>query len=214
MGPGDGEVLVAPLWCGICGTDVHEYTDGPIVTPVDPHPLTGARNPQVLGHEFSAEVLEVGGGVTNVGRGPGVGDAADLLRALLLLPARPAPPVRHDGVHRAEPPLGRPRRGRDRVGRSADPHPRRARRPAGRPRRTDRRVRGGVDRAGVGPAVPCSSPAPGRSACSAPSTPSPAGRRRSSCPNPNPGGDRSPRRSASRRRSIRQLWTSSKPCTS
>ena len=68
-GPGDAEVLVAPLWCGICGTDVHEYTDGPIVTPVDPHPLTGAANPQVLGHEFSAEVLEVGGGVTNVRSG-------------------------------------------------------------------------------------------------------------------------------------------------
>ena len=62
-------MLVAPLWCGICGTDVHEYTDGPIVTPVDPHPLTGATNPQVLGHEFSAEVLEVGGGVTNVRSG-------------------------------------------------------------------------------------------------------------------------------------------------
>ena len=36
-GPADGQVLVAPLWCGICGTDVHEYTDGPIVTPVDAH---------------------------------------------------------------------------------------------------------------------------------------------------------------------------------
>ena len=68
-GPAEGEVLVAPLWCGICGTDVHEYTDGPIVTPVDPHPLTGATNPQVLGHEFSAEILEVGVGVTNVKAG-------------------------------------------------------------------------------------------------------------------------------------------------
>jgi (R,R)-butanediol dehydrogenase / meso-butanediol dehydrogenase / diacetyl reductase len=64
--PAGGEVLVTPLWCGICGTDVHEYTDGPIVTPVEPHPLTGATNPQVLGHEFSAEVVEVGGDVTNV----------------------------------------------------------------------------------------------------------------------------------------------------
>ena len=68
-GPADGEVLVAPLWCGICGTDVHEYTDGPIVTPVDPHPLTGATNPQVLGHEFSAEILEVGVGVTDIKAG-------------------------------------------------------------------------------------------------------------------------------------------------
>lgn len=68
-GPGDGEVLVAPLWCGICGTDLHEYTDGPIVTPVEPHPLTGATNPQILGHEFAAEVVEVGRNVTSVKAG-------------------------------------------------------------------------------------------------------------------------------------------------
>ncbi|MDH3755263.1 MAG: 2,3-butanediol dehydrogenase [Acidimicrobiia bacterium] len=65
-GPAAGEVLVAPMLCGICGTDVHEFTHGPIVTPVEPHPLTGATNPQILGHEFSAEVLEVGEGVTHV----------------------------------------------------------------------------------------------------------------------------------------------------
>lgn len=65
-GPAAGEVLVAPILCGICGTDVHEFTHGPIVTPVDPHPLTGATNPQILGHEFCAEVLEVGDGVTHV----------------------------------------------------------------------------------------------------------------------------------------------------
>jgi (R,R)-butanediol dehydrogenase/meso-butanediol dehydrogenase/diacetyl reductase len=68
-GPSKGEVLVAPILCGICGTDVHEFTHGPIVTPVDPHPLTGATNPQILGHEFCAEVLEVGEGVTNVRAG-------------------------------------------------------------------------------------------------------------------------------------------------
>ena len=31
--PGPGEVLLRPVMCGICGTDLHEYTDGPIVTP-------------------------------------------------------------------------------------------------------------------------------------------------------------------------------------
>jgi (R,R)-butanediol dehydrogenase/meso-butanediol dehydrogenase/diacetyl reductase len=62
-------VLVAPLWCGICGTDLHEYTSGPIVTPVKPHPLTGVTNPQVLGHEFSARVAETGEGVTSVRKG-------------------------------------------------------------------------------------------------------------------------------------------------
>lgn len=61
-----GEVLVAPYWCGICGTDLHEYAAGPIVIPTHAHPLTGAAAPQILGHEFSAEVMEVGAGVTNV----------------------------------------------------------------------------------------------------------------------------------------------------
>ena len=54
------ELLVRPRLCGICGTDLHEYLAGPIVTPAEPHPLTGAINPQILGHEFSAEVVQVG----------------------------------------------------------------------------------------------------------------------------------------------------------
>ncbi|MBV9802590.1 MAG: 2,3-butanediol dehydrogenase [Solirubrobacterales bacterium] len=62
-GLGDHELLVRPRYCGICGTDLHEYVAGPIVTPADPHPLTGAQNPQILGHEFSADVLEVGASV-------------------------------------------------------------------------------------------------------------------------------------------------------
>lgn len=57
---GPHEVLLRPRFCGICGTDLHEYVAGPIVTPTEPHPLTGAQNPQILGHEFSADVLEVG----------------------------------------------------------------------------------------------------------------------------------------------------------
>jgi len=64
--PGPGEVLLKPLMCGICGTDLHEYTDGPIVTPAAPHPLTGAELPQILGHEFAAVVAEAGPGVTHV----------------------------------------------------------------------------------------------------------------------------------------------------
>src|ERR1700733_14782733 len=59
-GLGPTELLVRPRLCGICGTDLHEYIAGPIVTPSEPHPLTGALNPQILGHEFSAEVIEVG----------------------------------------------------------------------------------------------------------------------------------------------------------
>ena len=67
--PGEGEVLVRVVTCGICGTDLHEYVAGPIVTPVDPHPLTGARNPQILGHEFAGDVVAVGPGVTRVTEG-------------------------------------------------------------------------------------------------------------------------------------------------
>lgn len=64
--PGTGEVSLRPLWCGICGTDLHEYAMGPIVIPAQPHRLNGSVLPQILGHEFSAEVLEVGSGVRHV----------------------------------------------------------------------------------------------------------------------------------------------------
>jgi (R,R)-butanediol dehydrogenase / meso-butanediol dehydrogenase / diacetyl reductase len=39
------DVLVKVLFCGICGTDLHEYSVGPIVTPTSPHPLTGVNIP-------------------------------------------------------------------------------------------------------------------------------------------------------------------------
>jgi (R,R)-butanediol dehydrogenase/meso-butanediol dehydrogenase/diacetyl reductase len=68
-GPRAGEVVVRVATCGICGTDLHEYVAGPIVTPVEPHPLTGARNPQILGHEFAGEVVAVGSEVTSVREG-------------------------------------------------------------------------------------------------------------------------------------------------
>ncbi len=67
--PGEGEVVVRVATCGICGTDLHEYVAGPIVTPVEPHPLTGAQNPQILGHEFAGDVVGVGPGVTRVSEG-------------------------------------------------------------------------------------------------------------------------------------------------
>jgi (R,R)-butanediol dehydrogenase / meso-butanediol dehydrogenase / diacetyl reductase len=60
------DILVEVSFCGICGTDLHEYTSGPIVTSVEPHPLTGATLPQVLGHEFSGVVRDVGKEVTTV----------------------------------------------------------------------------------------------------------------------------------------------------
>lgn len=64
LGPHD--VLIKPLACGICGTDLHEYVAGPIVTPQKPHVYTGASNPQILGHEFSATVVDVGRDVSKI----------------------------------------------------------------------------------------------------------------------------------------------------
>jgi (R,R)-butanediol dehydrogenase/meso-butanediol dehydrogenase/diacetyl reductase len=66
---GDRQVLIKPLTCGICGTDLHEYAGGPIVTPLKPHKFTSAVLPQILGHEFSAEVVEVGREVKRVRKG-------------------------------------------------------------------------------------------------------------------------------------------------
>lgn len=63
------DVLIAPIVTGICGTDLHEYIAGPIVTPSEPHIYTGATNPQILGHEFSAKVLAVGHDVSDVAAG-------------------------------------------------------------------------------------------------------------------------------------------------
>lgn len=63
---GPNEVRLKPYWCGICGTDLHEYAVGPIVIPTSPHPLTGVTLPQILGHEFSARVVEVGPAVRDV----------------------------------------------------------------------------------------------------------------------------------------------------
>jgi (R,R)-butanediol dehydrogenase/meso-butanediol dehydrogenase/diacetyl reductase len=62
-----GMVKIKIEWCGICGSDLHEFTTGPITIPVNtPHPLTGQVAPVILGHEFSGTVVEIGDGVTNV----------------------------------------------------------------------------------------------------------------------------------------------------
>ena len=68
--PGTGEVKLRVLYAGICGTDVHEYYNGPLFTPgTVPHPLSGVTNPVILGHEMSGEVVEIGSGVTSVSVG-------------------------------------------------------------------------------------------------------------------------------------------------
>ncbi|AYV69820.1 MULTISPECIES: 2,3-butanediol dehydrogenase [Niallia] len=61
-----GKVKLKVKWCGICGSDLHEYLGGPIFIPVDqPHPLTNEVAPVTLGHEFSGEIVEIGEGVTD-----------------------------------------------------------------------------------------------------------------------------------------------------
>jgi (R,R)-butanediol dehydrogenase/meso-butanediol dehydrogenase/diacetyl reductase len=73
------DVLLEVHYCGICGTDLHEYLVGPIVTPTNPHPLTGVTLPQTLGHEFSATVVEVGSDVHDVK----VGDRVSVCPAIV-----------------------------------------------------------------------------------------------------------------------------------
>jgi len=54
-----GEVRVRVAYCGICGSDLHEYVDGPHAIPVErPHPISGRLAPLTLGHEFCGEVVE------------------------------------------------------------------------------------------------------------------------------------------------------------
>jgi len=60
--PGTGEVALDVAWCGVCGSDLHEYQRGPIAIPAAgrPHPLTGVTAPLVLGHEFAGTVTAIG----------------------------------------------------------------------------------------------------------------------------------------------------------
>jgi (R,R)-butanediol dehydrogenase / meso-butanediol dehydrogenase / diacetyl reductase len=68
-----GTVKVKVSRNGICGTDLHEYFDGPIfIPPTDPHPLTGKHAPLILGHEFAGTIVEVGRGVVGVSEGDNV----------------------------------------------------------------------------------------------------------------------------------------------
>lgn len=64
--PPPGQVQVKVAWCGICGTDLHEYLGGPLYIPFDrPHPRTGVRAPVIIGHEMSGEIVATGEGVEN-----------------------------------------------------------------------------------------------------------------------------------------------------
>ena len=58
---GPGRAVVEISYCGLCGTDLHEYLHGPNMIRLDAHPLTGACPPMILGHEMSGIVSALGG---------------------------------------------------------------------------------------------------------------------------------------------------------
>ncbi|WP_151686999.1 2,3-butanediol dehydrogenase [Acinetobacter nosocomialis] len=63
-----GTVGIKVAWCGICGTDLHEFMEGPIFIPPcgHPHPISGESAPITMGHEFSGVVYAVGEGVDDI----------------------------------------------------------------------------------------------------------------------------------------------------
>lgn len=68
--PGATEVRVRVAWAGICGTDREEWRTGPHAIQVgEPHPLTNAMAPLVLGHEVAGYVDLVGSDVEGLRAG-------------------------------------------------------------------------------------------------------------------------------------------------
>ena len=67
--PQPHEAVVDVAWCGVCGTDLHEFLEGPHMIRTGPHPLTGAQPPLALGHELSGTVLALGADVPGIAVG-------------------------------------------------------------------------------------------------------------------------------------------------
>ena len=53
-------------FCGICGSDLAEYSKGPLSIRTSPNILTGQQPPLTLGHEFSGKIVAIGSDVTSV----------------------------------------------------------------------------------------------------------------------------------------------------
>lgn len=56
-------------YCGLCGSDLHEFTSGPVLIPKGAHNITKATAPVIMGHEFGGVIEEVGEGVTGLSKG-------------------------------------------------------------------------------------------------------------------------------------------------
>jgi (R,R)-butanediol dehydrogenase / meso-butanediol dehydrogenase / diacetyl reductase len=63
--PGPGEVLVRVAHNGICGSDLKMFEMGLRAT-TEPHTITNHCGPQILGHEFSGVVEQLGVGVDSL----------------------------------------------------------------------------------------------------------------------------------------------------
>ena len=99
-----GAVTIDIAWCGICGTDLHEYLEGPIFIPAKghPHPLTHEEEPVTMGHEFSGTDLGAGGGRHRPDRRRERRRRALLrLRRVRALHGGSLQPLHQDGLHRA-----------------------------------------------------------------------------------------------------------------
>ncbi|EDO15760.1 hypothetical protein Kpol_1049p18 [Vanderwaltozyma polyspora DSM 70294] len=60
----EDDVIIDISWCGICGTDLKEYTDGAIFFPEDGcvNHISNNNLPQAMGHEISGIISSVGPG--------------------------------------------------------------------------------------------------------------------------------------------------------
>ena len=67
VAPAPGDVRLNVAYCGVCGTDIHIY-HGAMDQRVGP--------PQIIGHEASAEIAEIGEGVEDFAVGRSTGSAS------------------------------------------------------------------------------------------------------------------------------------------
>lgn len=64
--PQQGHAVIEVAYCGVCGTDLHEYSHGPVIIRTKPHPLTGQSPPVTLGHEMSGTVRALGSEIPGI----------------------------------------------------------------------------------------------------------------------------------------------------